>query len=137
MAMNKNQTELALAAKKMNSCSRNAEGCLSEGVHRSAGKEVAESSGDGGMCILVIDMAEAWELQRPRFLAVGLFLSVLLVNSKQLIEHMKRVWKVRETWRPVQLSRRQRGNSLSTSRRKVIGSMQSSEVRGSTREMRS
>lgn len=30
---------------------------------------------------------------QTRFLAVGLFLSVLLVNSRQLIDHMK-VWKV-------------------------------------------
>jgi cytochrome c len=32
---------------------------------------------------------------RPRFLAVGFFLSTLLVSSDLLIEHMKKVWRIR------------------------------------------
>ncbi|RLN23555.1 hypothetical protein C2845_PM07G20650 [Panicum miliaceum] len=40
-------------------------------------------------------MTRARETRRPQFLAVGLFLSVLLVKSKQLIDHMKKVWNLR------------------------------------------
>ncbi|KAK1696777.1 hypothetical protein QYE76_013474 [Lolium multiflorum] len=44
---------------------------------------------------LVINMTSAREATRPRFLAVGLFLSTLLVSSDVLMERMKKVWRVR------------------------------------------
>lgn len=44
---------------------------------------------------LVINMTSAREAARPRFLAVGLFLSTLLVSSDVLMERMKKVWRVR------------------------------------------
>jgi len=58
-------------------------------------KEVAESSLVEKKHVLVINMTGAREARRPQFLAVGLFLSVLLVTSKQLIDHMRKVWKIR------------------------------------------
>jgi hypothetical protein len=44
---------------------------------------------------LVINMTSARQAARPRFLAVGLFLSTLLVSSDVLLERMKKVWRVR------------------------------------------
>ncbi|KAM0908701.1 hypothetical protein ACQ4PT_015286 [Festuca glaucescens] len=44
---------------------------------------------------LVINMTSAQEAARPRFLAVGFFLSTLLVSSDVLMERMKKVWRVR------------------------------------------
>ncbi|CAD6334778.1 unnamed protein product [Miscanthus lutarioriparius] len=61
----------------------------------SEGKELAESSKCGEKAVLVVNMTGARETLRPRFLGVGLILSVLLVNSRQLMDHMKRVWKIR------------------------------------------
>ena len=63
--------------------------------HRRAGKEVMESSEEGEKKVLVIDMSRAREAQCPQFLAVGLYLSVLQVNPKQLFDHLKKVWKMR------------------------------------------
>lgn len=59
-----------------------------------AGKQVAGSE-ESVTSIVVVDMARARQAVRPRFMAVGLFLSVLLASSQQVLEHMKRVWKVR------------------------------------------
>lgn len=56
---------------------------------------MAESSKEGEKRVLVVNMTRAREALRPQFLAVGLFLSVLLVNSKDLIDHMMKVWKIR------------------------------------------
>jgi cytochrome c len=64
------------------------------GFRKRAGKEIAGSS-SGAKNIIVINMSGARQAMRARFLAVGLFLSVLLANSQQVIEHMKRVWKIR------------------------------------------
>jgi hypothetical protein len=44
---------------------------------------------------LVVNMARARNASRGRFLAVGIFLSVLAITSKSLIDSMKRVWKIR------------------------------------------
>jgi hypothetical protein len=57
-------------------------------------KEVGENSKAEGKCVLVVDMTGARKPSQ-RFLAVSFFLSVLLVNSRQLIDHMKMVWKIR------------------------------------------
>ncbi|KAM0866074.1 hypothetical protein ACQ4PT_042868 [Festuca glaucescens] len=65
-----------------------------EAFRQRAGKQaVAEKA--NGKNIIVVDMAGARQAMRARFLAVGLFLSVLLANSQQVIEHMKKVWKIR------------------------------------------
>ena len=56
---------------------------------------MAESSKEGEKNVLVIDMTRAREARRPQFFVVGLFLFVLLVNPKQLFDHMKKVWKIR------------------------------------------
>jgi cytochrome c len=50
---------------------------------------------EGEKKAIIVNLSGAREAMRPRLLAVGLFLSVLLVNSRQLIEHMKRVWRIR------------------------------------------
>ncbi|KAM0930540.1 hypothetical protein ACQ4PT_000893 [Festuca glaucescens] len=44
---------------------------------------------------IVINMAKARGVSQLRFLAVGIFLSVLTVSSKQLVDSMKKVWKLR------------------------------------------
>jgi hypothetical protein len=78
--------------------SGNQEGGRSEGqaspFRRRAGKETANEA-EGEKRAVIINMSDARKTMRPRFFAVGLFLSVLLVNSRQLIEHMKRVWRIR------------------------------------------
>jgi hypothetical protein len=45
--------------------------------------------------VIVINMSEARGAARHRFLAVGIFLSTLLMTSKQLTKYMKKVWKIR------------------------------------------
>lgn len=60
-----------------------------------AGKEAADSGVAAEKRVLVIDMTEVRKMPCNRFLAVVFFLSVLLVNSRQLIDHMKKVWKSR------------------------------------------
>ncbi|RLN03025.1 hypothetical protein C2845_PM13G05710 [Panicum miliaceum] len=70
-------------------------GSQSSAPVRRAGKEIAEPSMVEKKHVLVINMTGAREARRPQFLAVGLFLSDLLVSSKQLIDHMKKVWKIR------------------------------------------
>ncbi|KAM0856126.1 hypothetical protein ACQ4PT_049319 [Festuca glaucescens] len=44
---------------------------------------------------MVINMSRARGAACSRFLAVGVFLSVLAISSKSLIDSMKRVWKIR------------------------------------------
>jgi hypothetical protein len=44
---------------------------------------------------LLINMSMAKRASRSRFLAVGVFLSVMAITSKSLIESMRRVWKIR------------------------------------------
>ena len=44
---------------------------------------------------LVVNMAKARGAAPPRFLAVGIFLSILAVSSKTLIDNMKKLWKIR------------------------------------------
>lgn len=67
-----------------------------ESFRKRAGKAIAGSSSEAKN-IVIVNMAEARQAMRARFLAVGLFLSVLLANSQQVIEHMRRVWKIRGT----------------------------------------
>jgi hypothetical protein len=61
---------------------------------RRAGKEI-EGSSSNAKNILIVNMSGARQAVRARFLAVGLFLSALLANSQQVVEHMRRVWKIR------------------------------------------
>jgi cytochrome c len=58
-------------------------------------KEIAVDTTTEKERTLVIDMTSARQAARPRFLAVGLFLSTLLVSSDVLMERMKKVWRVR------------------------------------------
>ncbi|KAK1678294.1 hypothetical protein QYE76_039142 [Lolium multiflorum] len=60
---------------------------------RARKQAIAENA--NGKNIIVVDMAGARQAMRAWFLAVGLFLSILLANSQQVIEHMKKVWKIR------------------------------------------
>jgi hypothetical protein len=71
-----------------------APGGRDDSFRRRAGKEKAGSSSNV-KSILVVNMSGERQAMRARFLAVGLFLSVLLANSQQVIEHMKKVWKIR------------------------------------------
>uniref|UniRef100_A0ACD5WFR0 Uncharacterized protein n=1 Tax=Avena sativa TaxID=4498 RepID=A0ACD5WFR0_AVESA len=64
-------------------------------LRRRAGKEPVEQGSTAKEQALVINMTEARNSVRAQFLVVGLFLSVLLVSPSQVIEHMKKVWKVR------------------------------------------
>ncbi|CAN6293141.1 unnamed protein product [Urochloa humidicola] len=66
-----------------------------QAAHRQVGKELEGTSKDGEKSVLVVNITGGRAVLRPRFMAVGLFLSVLLVNSRQLIDHMKKVWKIR------------------------------------------
>lgn len=58
-------------------------------------KEIMGEASEEGEKTIIINMTSAREAARPRFLAVGLFLSTLLVSSDVLMDRMKRVWKVR------------------------------------------
>jgi hypothetical protein len=65
-------------------------------VHRRPGKEmVAELGTEEEKKAIVISMAKARRVVRRRFLAVGIFLSMLTVTSKQLVDSMKKVWRIR------------------------------------------
>jgi hypothetical protein len=44
---------------------------------------------------IVINMTKAKGAMRARFLAAGIFLSMLVVSTKHVVESMKKVWKVR------------------------------------------
>lgn len=44
---------------------------------------------------IVINMSKARSAMRARCLAVGIFLSVITVTSKQLVDNLKHVWKIR------------------------------------------
>ncbi|XP_024313138.1 uncharacterized protein LOC112269893 [Brachypodium distachyon] len=44
---------------------------------------------------IVVNMTRARSAMRARYLAVGIFLSVLAITSKQLVDNLKRVWKIR------------------------------------------
>jgi hypothetical protein len=61
-----------------------------------SGKELLQERGtEKEKKALVIYMAMAKKLTRGRLLAVGVFLSVLTITSRSLIDSMKRVWKIR------------------------------------------
>ncbi|KAK1646918.1 hypothetical protein QYE76_064723 [Lolium multiflorum] len=63
---------------------------------RRSGKELCEEMGtDTEKKAMVIIKAKSRGAARVRFLAVGLFLSVLTVSSEQLIKTMKKIWKIR------------------------------------------
>ncbi|KAM0825931.1 hypothetical protein ACQ4PT_069231 [Festuca glaucescens] len=63
---------------------------------RRSGKELCEEMGtDAEKKAMVISKAKTRGAARVRFLAVGLFLSVLTVSSEQLIKIMKNIWKIR------------------------------------------
>ncbi|KAK1681068.1 hypothetical protein QYE76_041916 [Lolium multiflorum] len=82
------------AGEEVRKSSEQPAGMREEAFRKRAGKEVAGSS-SGVKNIIVVNMSGARKEMRARFLAVGLFLSVLLANSQQVIDHMKRVWKIR------------------------------------------
>jgi len=44
---------------------------------------------------IIINLAEARGLANARLVAVGVFLSILTIPSKQLVNYMKNVWKIR------------------------------------------
>ena len=55
---------------------------------------------------LVINMMSARSAAGGRFLAVGVFLSVMLISSKNLIDSMRRVWSIRGQLESNQLANR-------------------------------
>ncbi|KAM3214318.1 hypothetical protein ACQJBY_066663 [Aegilops geniculata] len=71
---------------------------------RRPGKEPALDAVGPAKKTLVVNISGARKVVQARFLAVGLFLSVTLVNSRQLIDHMKGVWKVRGALGKLQLA---------------------------------
>jgi hypothetical protein len=44
---------------------------------------------------LTVNLADARNAMRARFIAVGLFMSVLMINWRQVTDTMKKIWKVR------------------------------------------
>jgi hypothetical protein len=71
------------------------------------GKElVLELGTEAEKKALVINMARARNASRGRFLAVGIFLSILAITSKSLIDSMKSVWKIRGYTDTLQLADR-------------------------------
>ncbi|KAM0829808.1 hypothetical protein ACQ4PT_066652 [Festuca glaucescens] len=63
---------------------------------RRSGKEIVEAMGtEEEKKPLVVNMARARRAAPKRFLAVGVFLSVLAITSKSLIDNMKKIWKIR------------------------------------------
>ncbi|KAM0863714.1 hypothetical protein ACQ4PT_044364 [Festuca glaucescens] len=45
--------------------------------------------------LIIVNMAKAREMAPARLLAVGVFLSIIAITSKQLIGYMRNIWKVR------------------------------------------
>jgi hypothetical protein len=42
-----------------------------------------------------VNLTDALNAMRARFIAVGLFMSVLMINWRQVTDTMKKIWKVR------------------------------------------
>jgi hypothetical protein len=64
--------------------------------HQGKGKEIVMELGtEKEKKALVVNMARARGAARKRFLAVGIFLSTLLVTSRTLIDNMRIYWKIR------------------------------------------
>jgi hypothetical protein len=60
------------------------------------GKEIVKELGtEKEKKALVVNMARARGAARTRFLAVGIFLSTILVTSRTLIDNMRSFWKIR------------------------------------------
>jgi hypothetical protein len=55
---------------------------------------------------IIINIAKARGVMLVRLVAVGVFLSVLSITSKQLLSYMKNVWKIRGTMESLQLADR-------------------------------
>jgi hypothetical protein len=53
---------------------------------------------------LIVSLAKARGLAGPRLVAVGVFLSVFLIPTKQLINYMRNVWEIRGTMEMHQLA---------------------------------
>jgi hypothetical protein len=63
---------------------------------RRSGKELLQELGtEEEKKAIVINMAQARRANRGRFLAVGVFLSVIAITSKNLIDSMRKVWQIR------------------------------------------
>jgi hypothetical protein len=63
---------------------------------RRSGKELVQELGTvEEKKAIIVNMSMARKASRGRFIAVGVFLSVLAITSRNLIESMKRVWKIR------------------------------------------
>jgi hypothetical protein len=68
----------------------------SSNPHRRTGKELVEQLGtDVEKKAMVVNMANTRGAARVWLMAVGIFLSMLTVTSKYLVESMKKVWKTR------------------------------------------
>jgi hypothetical protein len=77
------------------------------GSGRRSGKElIKELVTEEEKKAIVVDLAMARKVTRGRFLAVGVFLSVMAITSRNLIDSMKRVWKIRGHMDTLQLADR-------------------------------
>ncbi|KAM0843340.1 hypothetical protein ACQ4PT_057771 [Festuca glaucescens] len=64
--------------------------------HRRREKELMEEMGtEEEKNVIIINMAKARGIVRARFLAVGIFISMLIVSTKLVVDSMKKIWKVR------------------------------------------
>jgi hypothetical protein len=74
---------------------------------RRAGKQaVLDERTDEERASITINFASAHGMIPIRLIAVGVFLSVLSITSKQVLNYMKNVWKIRGTLNSHQLADR-------------------------------
>jgi hypothetical protein len=72
---------------------------------RHAGKQAVEDDRtDEERAPVIVNLAVARGLARARFVAVGVFLSVLAITSKQLISYMRNIWRIRGHLESLQLA---------------------------------
>jgi hypothetical protein len=65
-------------------------------LHRRPGKELMEELGtEEERKAIIVNMSRAKGMMCARFLAVGIFLSMLTISTRQVIDTMKKIWKVR------------------------------------------
>ncbi|KAM0866801.1 hypothetical protein ACQ4PT_042400 [Festuca glaucescens] len=72
---------------------------------RRPGKQVMEDDRtDEERAPIIVDLGKARGTSRARLVAIGVFLSVIAITSKQLVSYMKNVWKLRGAVESLQLA---------------------------------
>jgi hypothetical protein len=71
------------------------DGVVASGNRRSGKEIVRELGTEEEKKALVVNLKKSRGNARGRFLAVGVFLSVLLITSKNLMQSMRKIWRIR------------------------------------------